>query len=43
MAVAELDRESLAKVKEESYLRIVWNRFRRHKLAVVSTFVPLPR
>ncbi len=36
MAVAELDRESLAKVKEESYIRIVWNRFRRHKLAVVS-------
>ena len=27
MAVAELDRESLAKVKEESYLRIVWTRF----------------
>jgi peptide/nickel transport system permease protein len=36
MAVAELDRESLAKVKEESYLRIVWTRFRRHKLAVIS-------
>jgi peptide/nickel transport system permease protein len=39
MAVAELDRESLAKVKEESYLRIIWNRFRKHKLALVSTFV----
>jgi peptide/nickel transport system permease protein len=39
MAVAELDRESLAKVKEESYIRIVWNRFRRHKLALVSMFV----
>jgi peptide/nickel transport system permease protein len=39
MAVAELDRESLAKVKEESYLRIIWTRFRRHKLAVVSMFV----
>jgi peptide/nickel transport system permease protein len=39
MAVAELDRESLAKVKEESYLRIVWTRFRRHKLAVISMFV----
>lgn len=39
MAVAELDRESLAKVKEESYLRIVWTRFRRHKLAVISIFV----
>jgi len=39
MAVAELDRESLAKVKEESFARIVWNRFRRHKLAVISMFV----
>lgn len=39
MAVAELDRETLAKVKEESYLRIVWSRFRRHKLAVISMFV----
>jgi peptide/nickel transport system permease protein len=36
MAIAELDRESLAKVKEESFSRIVWNRFRKHKLAVVS-------
>ena len=39
MAVAELDRESLAKVKEESFTRIVWNRFRKHKLAVVSMIV----
>lgn len=39
MAVAELDRETLAKVKEESYLNIVWNRFRRHKLAVVSMVI----
>ncbi len=39
MAVAELDRESLAKVKEESFLRIVWNRFRRHKLALISIFI----
>ncbi len=39
MAVAELDRESLAKVKEESYLRIIWNRFRRHKLALISMFL----
>jgi peptide/nickel transport system permease protein len=39
MAVAELDRESLAKVKEESYLRIVWTRFRRHKLAVISMII----
>ncbi len=29
MAVAELDRESLAKVKEESFSRIIWNRFRK--------------
>jgi peptide/nickel transport system permease protein len=36
MAVAELDRESLANVKEESFARIVWTRFRRHKLAVIS-------
>jgi peptide/nickel transport system permease protein len=39
MAVAELDRESLASVKEESFLTITWHRFRRHKLAVISTFV----
>ncbi len=39
MAVAELDRESLAKVKEESYLRIVWTRFKRHKLAVGSGII----
>jgi peptide/nickel transport system permease protein len=39
MAVAELDRESLAKIKEESFLHIIWNRFRRHKLALVSIFV----
>ena len=34
MAVAELDRESLATVKEASFIAVVWNRFRRHKLAV---------
>jgi peptide/nickel transport system permease protein len=34
MAVAELERESLATVKEESFWRVVWNRFRKHKLAV---------
>jgi peptide/nickel transport system permease protein len=39
MAVAELDRESLAKVKEESFLYITWRRFRRHKLAVISAFI----
>ncbi len=36
MAVAELNVESLASVKEESYFKIVWNRFRRHKLAVAG-------
>jgi peptide/nickel transport system permease protein len=39
MAVAELDRESLAKVKEDSYLGIIWTRFKRHKLAVISMVV----
>jgi peptide/nickel transport system permease protein len=39
MAVAELDRESLAKVKEESYGRVLWNRFKKHKLAVGSIII----
>jgi peptide/nickel transport system permease protein len=39
MAVAELDRESLGSVEEVSFLKITWYRFRRHKLAVISTFV----
>ena len=39
MAVAELDRESLSTVKEESFGRIIWNRFRKHKLAVGSMFI----
>jgi peptide/nickel transport system permease protein len=39
MAVAELDRESLGNIKEESYLRIVWTRFKRHKLALFSMFL----
>jgi peptide/nickel transport system permease protein len=34
MAVAELDRESLASVEEQSLWRVTWNRFRKHKLAV---------
>jgi peptide/nickel transport system permease protein len=34
MAVAELERESLATVKEESFWGVVWRRFRKHKLAV---------
>jgi peptide/nickel transport system permease protein len=36
MAVAELDREALSNVKEASFARVVWNRFRRHKLAVAG-------
>ena len=36
MAVVELERESLATVKEESYWRVIWNRFRKHKLAVAG-------
>jgi peptide/nickel transport system permease protein len=39
MAVAELDRETLASVKEESYGRILWNRFSKHKLAVGSMVI----
>jgi peptide/nickel transport system permease protein len=39
MAVAELDRETLATVKEESYWRIVFNRYRKHKLAVGGAIV----
>lgn len=34
MAVAELDRESLASVEEQSLWKVTWNRFRKHKLAV---------
>ena len=36
MAVAELDRETLATVKEESPWRIVWRRFRKHRLALAG-------
>lgn len=39
MAVAELDRETLASVKEETFWTVVWRRFRRHRLAVVSAIV----
>ena len=39
MAVADLDREALSSVKEASFISIVWTRFRRHKLAVISTFM----
>lgn len=34
MAVAELERETLATVKEESFWLVVWKRFRKHKLAL---------
>jgi peptide/nickel transport system permease protein len=39
MAIAELERETLATVKEESFWGVVWNRFRKHKLAVGGGFV----
>jgi len=39
MAVAELERDSLASVKEESYWGIIWMRFRKHKLAVAGMVV----
>lgn len=39
MAVAELERESLATVQEESFWGVVWKRFRKHKLAVGGGFV----
>ncbi len=41
MAVAELERDSLASVKEESYWGIIWMRFRKHKLAVAGLIVIL--
>ncbi len=36
MAVAELDRETLASIEEESPWKIIWRRFRKHHLAVVG-------
>jgi peptide/nickel transport system permease protein len=39
MAVAELDRESLSTVEEQSFWKVVWMRFRRHKLAVGGSIV----
>lgn len=36
MAVAELDRETLATVREESPWKIIWRRFRKHRLAVAG-------
>jgi peptide/nickel transport system permease protein len=41
MAVAELQSESLATIKEESWFLIIFRRFIRHKLAVVGIFVAL--
>jgi peptide/nickel transport system permease protein len=39
MAVAELESESLATIEEESPWKIIWHRFRRHKLALAGIFV----
>ena len=39
MAVAELEQDPLANVKEESYWSIIWMRFRKHKLAVAGVLV----
>jgi peptide/nickel transport system permease protein len=38
MAVAELDRETLASIQEESPWKIIWRRFRKHKLALAGIF-----
>ncbi|MEW6716814.1 MAG: ABC transporter permease [Chloroflexota bacterium] len=38
MAVAELERETLLTVEEESPWKIVWRRFRKHRLALMGTF-----
>jgi peptide/nickel transport system permease protein len=37
--VAVLDSEQISTIKEESPLQVVWKRFRKHKLAMVSLFV----
>lgn len=39
MAVADLERDTLASVEEESYWSIIWMRFRKHKLAVAGMIV----
>lgn len=36
MAVAELERETLATIEEESPWKIIWRRFRRHRLALAG-------
>lgn len=39
MAVAELEKETLLTVEEESYWKVIWRRFRKHKLAVSGIVV----
>ena len=39
MAVAELERDSLASIEEESPWTIIWRRFRKHKLALAGIVV----
>jgi len=39
MAVAELEKETLATIKEESPWMIIWRRFRKHKLALAGIAV----
>jgi hypothetical protein len=41
MAIAELERESLLTVEEESYWTVVFRRFRKHKLALLGIIVIL--
>lgn len=41
MAVAELQAEALAAPVEESQLVVIWNRFRRHRLALVGGIIIL--
>jgi len=39
MAVAELEKENLATIEEESPWKIIWQRFRKHKLALAGIVV----
>lgn len=41
MAVAELEGETLLTIEEESQIKIVWKRFRKHRLAVAGTITIL--
>jgi peptide/nickel transport system permease protein len=41
MAVAELEKEKLATIEEESPWKIIWRRFRKHKLALAGIVVIL--